>query len=1398
MKKIIKRVLSVALCLIMLFSAVPLAGLNLGVEAEAKSLADCAVGEIITFGSYPQSLVKDSSLKSSLDSVSKTWISYGYYSGTGSTGTMYKDSWMKYADITYGGNKYRAVTFSQYRPYYTYYQCSSSYSYQDNNGYNTNTVYYFKYEPLKWRVLDPEEGLVMCESIIDSQAYSNTIFYENGEYYNDAFCTNYANDYATSSIREWLNEDFYNTAFTTSEKNEIKKSVQDNSCPWHSEYDSGTTNDKIFLLSYDEVRNTEYGFSSDTGYDEAREAHGTDYAKCQGLWVSTSSSYYGNSYWRLRSPGDYSYYACVVDFDGYVYNYYYCYVNNTYDGVRPALKFNPKSVIFESFYSQEHTVSDYASKNAKYASEYFGGEAAALDGTNGTADLCIPGLSKSDNLVPQGIAYYEAKNWMLVSAYYKEESGNMCDVSSVIFALDMDTGEMVGEFRIKNADGSDYTEHAGGIAVSDYNLYITDKNSTISYVPLSALDSSKNEIKIEKSYSCASVLGGANTSYLSYNDGILWTGNFYEKNDFKTPASSSNNSVVLGYELSGESSDEEWYNLKNSSSWSYKFNIPNSISKIQGVSVKNNKLYLLSSYGRKNDSTLYIADVEMGSRHVSEASMIKVNALPMLEGMCLAGNYIYTLSESAAWYYNGYNSGNVSKNPTDVVWRINYKPLIGEDSSNATTGDVDNVTVKFVQGDTTGKVDVSFKQSWFSSDSVNYNHNLARLASQYIMLGYDDSTSKTNKPNLRVALQKIGMNNIVMAAEAERDQVNYFIASRKVTVNSKQYDLIFVGLIGSYHAQWYSNFDPGTGATHQGFNSAKEFVKTALKNYIENNGFSKDTTKILITGHSRGAAASNLLAADLIKNETFARKENIYTYAFATPNSTTLPERTDAKFNRIYNIVNPEDFVTKCMPAEWGYGRYGQTYVLPSKSNEKNSDYKVYKSNMQKYFSYFTGGKTYTPYPLAEADTRAVVTALTSTVRSVNQFYNKTLVAGVVPMSTYTFFQNSLCHFVSKVASTGDMVTAASLLGATLLSTSSDVYQAIVAYFFVDQIVNPCFEHAHQAETYCAYMMSMTESQLKEERAGYLNTVNCPVDVTVIDNETGEVVGKIVNNVIDEKIASKENSVVMIVDGDSKSFWLPSDGDYEVILTGNDNGTMDYTVSEVGSDAGETERVNFYDVEITDGKSYTGEIIADDFVIDEYTITSENGKVISPDEKFDDSSMQTVEINVSVSGNGYATDSMTVTKGDYVTLEATAEDGYYFDGWYEDGEFISYEETYSFVAKENMDIVAEFSDASEYLPEIICYQASINYKDSLWISPDDFLEIRDDMDYTVEYDSSDESVVYVDDDGYIFATGTGVATVTCTVTFENGYTQIIELEIDVTYSWWQWLIIIFLFGWIWY
>ena len=97
------------------------------------------------------------------------------------------------------------------------------------------------------------------------------------------------------------------------------------------------TRDKIFLLSFKEVTNSAYGFASSGSTDDtARRMTVSDYARATGAYMSTSSSYYGNGYWWLRSPNYYSANgARGVRYDGLAGNYN---VFNDYYGVVPALQ----------------------------------------------------------------------------------------------------------------------------------------------------------------------------------------------------------------------------------------------------------------------------------------------------------------------------------------------------------------------------------------------------------------------------------------------------------------------------------------------------------------------------------------------------------------------------------------------------------------------------------------------------------------------------------------------------------------------------------------------------------------------------------------------------------------------------------------------------------------------------------------------------------------------------------------------------------------------------------------------------------------------------------------------------------------------------------------------------
>ena len=91
---------------------------------------------------------------------------------------------------------------------------------------------------------------------------------------------------------------------------------------------------------------------------------------------------------------------------------------------------------------------------------------------------------------------------------------------------------------------------------------------------------------------------------------------------------------------------------------------------------------------------------------------------------------------------------------------------------------------------------------------------------------------------------------------------------------------------------------------------------------------------------------------------------------------------------------------------------------------------------------------------------------------------------------------------------------------------------------------------------------------------------------------------------------------------------------------------------------------------------------------------------------------------------------------------------------------------------------------------------SMNYKSSTTLTPS--ISVNSGVEYTVEYFSSDPSVATVDENGKVTATGTGNATITVTVTDQYGNVVTDTCGVSVNYTWWQWIIVIVLFGWIWY
>ena len=309
-------------------------------EAGQKVTWDC-----IWFGSYPQrEVVADAA---SYDAIYKSY--YNPQTDIIEDAALFQkletaSDWSD-NEIMLDGNKYRRMKQEDDICSSSNLESEDEYRWKDSTSWH-----YFRYEPIKWRVLSAAGNQVFLQAdlALDDQRYNN----------NDANVT-----WETSGMRSWLNgygpeinepkedyrsDSFLQDAFTSAQQQAIHTTEVENADNLKYGTEGGNhTADKIFLLSEQEVYGTKadsYGFAEveDTD-DEARRRKSSTYAKAKGVRsYSHGAGYDGNCTWWLRTPGDNSEYAMKVHYHGYVVRNGY-YVDHSINGVCPALKLNLSS-----------------------------------------------------------------------------------------------------------------------------------------------------------------------------------------------------------------------------------------------------------------------------------------------------------------------------------------------------------------------------------------------------------------------------------------------------------------------------------------------------------------------------------------------------------------------------------------------------------------------------------------------------------------------------------------------------------------------------------------------------------------------------------------------------------------------------------------------------------------------------------------------------------------------------------------------------------------------------------------------------------------------------------------------------------------------------------------------
>ena len=298
-------------------------------------------------------------------------------------------------------------------------------------------------------------------------------------------------------------------------------------------------------------------------------------------------------------------------------------------------------------------------------------------------EYLVPGLN--EGIVPQGMDVWEEKNWLFISGYFDERTNTSGSPSSMVVAVDLKTGNHVGTYCLKNPDGTYSSSHAGGVAITGKNLFISS-GSKLHRVPLSQIKKAGaagtlnivEQIKVP-----------VKASFCNYSNGVLWVGDWldptkdpdtHEWQHMTNNDGSTYYAGTVGYKLkdtASEFSNENWDAATMSyATPDYYFSIT---QKIQGFTFIGNQIALSKSHDtsvshilvydnvleKEADTSVTLNGKSVPVWHLDSGVQVqKYNALPMSEGVTSYNGKLLVLFETGTKKYKN------AKSPTDHVWSM--------------------------------------------------------------------------------------------------------------------------------------------------------------------------------------------------------------------------------------------------------------------------------------------------------------------------------------------------------------------------------------------------------------------------------------------------------------------------------------------------------------------------------------------------------------------------------------------------------------------------------------------------------------------------------------------------------------------------------------------------------
>ena len=283
------------------------------------------------------------------------------------------------------------------------------------------------------------------------------------------------------------------------------------------------------------------------------------------------------------------------------------------------------------------------------------------------------------------------------------------------------------------------------------------------------------------------------------------------------------------------------------------------------------------------------------------------------------------------------------------------------------------------------------------------------------------------------------------------------------------YDALLI-LRGTEGCEWFSNFAVGEGTLHAGFEAAADFVKEETDARLESLNIKKEEVSITLSGHSRGGAVANLAAKAYLDEKKF---REVSAYTFAAPN-TTLEKNADSDaYRSIFNIRNPEDFITFVPLESWGYTKYGVSIDLPSDIKGEYSE--EYKKMQEIFFS--KCGFPHKSYENGSKDIKALIKKLSSICPTVSDYYRKEISTPSSQVTVYEYLDKVSCVLSGERAINSGLFIL-SCLEASELSTVTQILTEGISLDRItesDTLTQGALYCAHICETYEAWLEALPE-----------------------------------------------------------------------------------------------------------------------------------------------------------------------------------------------------------------------------------------------------------------------------------------------------------------------------------